>query len=88
MHAVLVRVTIHDRDAATSELHERVVPTVSGAPGFVGGYWFALPGGNQGRGVIVFDSEAAAQAAAGMVSGAREAVTVDTVEVAEVVAHA
>ena len=66
MHAVVVSVTVHDRDAAISELHEQVVPTVSGAPGFVAGYWIALPNG-KGRGTIVFDSEGAAQAAAGQV---------------------
>jgi hypothetical protein len=59
MHAVVVSVTVHDRDAAISELHEQVVPTVSGAPGFVAGYWIALPNG-KGRGTIVFDSEGAA----------------------------
>jgi hypothetical protein len=87
MHAVVTRVTVHDRDTAISELREQVVPTVSGAPGFVAGYWFALPN-DQGRGVIVFDSEGAAQAAAGQIQSRGEAVTIDTVEVAEVVAHA
>ena len=88
MHAVAVRVTIKDRDAAISELHERVVPTVSGAPGFVAGYWFTLPNDDQGRGVIVFDSEETAQAAAAQVGAPREAVTIDSVEVCEVVANA
>jgi hypothetical protein len=87
MHAVVVSVTVHDRDAAISELHERVVPTVSGAPGFVAGYWIALPDG-KGRGTIVFDGEGAAQAAAGQVQAQREAVTIDSVEVGEVVANA
>jgi hypothetical protein len=87
MHAVLVNVTVNDRDAATKELHEQVVPMVSAAPGFVAGYWTALPNG-QGRGTIVFESEDAAQAAAGRVQGSREAVTIDSVEVGEVVANA
>jgi hypothetical protein len=87
MHAVVVSVTVRDRDAAVAELHQQVVPTVSAAPGFVAGYWIALPNG-QGRGTIVFENEAAAQAAAGQVQGAREAVTIDSVEVGEVVAHA
>jgi hypothetical protein len=89
MHAVVVSLTVHDRDAAIRELHEQVVPTESGAPGFVASYWIALPNG-QGRGTIVFDSEASAQAAAGQIQG-REvvtAVTIDSVEVGEVVAHA
>jgi hypothetical protein len=87
MHAVVVSVTIHDRDAAISELNERVVPTVSGEPGFVAGYWIALPNG-KGRATIVFDSEAAAQAGAGQVQAERAAVTIDSVEVGEVVANA
>ena len=87
MHAVVVSVTVRDRDAAVSELHEQVVPTVSGAPGFIAGYWIALPDG-KGRGTIVFDSEGAAQAAAGQVQAQRAAVTIDSVEVGEVVANA
>jgi hypothetical protein len=87
MHAVVVSVTVHDRDAAISELHEQVVPTVSGAPGFVAGYWIALPNG-KGRATLVFESEGAAQAAAGQVQAQRAAVTVDGVEVGEVVASA
>ena len=87
MHAVLVNVTVNDRDAAVKELHDQVVPTVSSAPGFVAGYWTALPNG-QGRGTIVFESEGAAQAAAGQVQAQRAAVTIDSVEVGEVVANA
>jgi hypothetical protein len=87
MHAVVVSVTVHDRDAAISELHEQVVPAVSAAPGFVAGYWTALPNGT-GRGTIVFDSEGEAQAAAGQVQAQRAAVTIDSVEVGEVVANA
>jgi len=34
-----VTVTINDREAATSQLRENVVPAVSQAPGFVAGYW-------------------------------------------------
>ena len=89
MHAVAVSLTIHERDAAVSELHERVVPAERRAPGFVASYWFALPN-DQGRGVIVFDSEDAAEAVAGQVGASRkrQAVTIDSVEVGEVVAHA
>jgi hypothetical protein len=39
MHAVVVRVTLNDPDAATVALNEQVVPQVSKAPGFVAGYW-------------------------------------------------
>jgi hypothetical protein len=87
MHAVFVNVAVHDRDAAVKELQEQVVPTVSSAPGFVAGYWVALPEG-KGRGTIVFDSESAARAAAAQVGAAREAVTIESVVVGEVVASA
>jgi hypothetical protein len=69
------------------ELRKQVVPTESGAPGFVASYWIALPNG-QGRGTIVFESEDAAKAVARQAQASREAVTIDSVEVGEVVAHA
>ena len=87
MHAVVVSVTVHDPEAAVSELNEQVVPRERTAPGFVASYWIALPNG-KGRGTIVFDGEAAAQAVAAQVGAPGEAVTIDSVEVCEVVAHA
>jgi hypothetical protein len=87
MHAVVVSVTVHDREAAISELNEQVVPRERSAPGFVASYWITLPNGN-GRGTIVFDSDAAAHAVAAQVGAPGEAVTIDTVEVCEVVANA
>ena len=89
MHAVIVKVTIQDEAAAQSALTSDVVPRVSAAPGFVAGYWVSLPGG-KGTGTIVFDSESAARTVSQQVQtpppGA--AVTVDSVEVGEVVANA
>lgn len=88
MHAVVVDVTINDREAAQGELRDRVVPAVSGAPGFVAGYWVAVSE-NQGRSVAVFESEEAASAVADQVRGqGRDAVSIDNVAVGEVVAHA
>jgi hypothetical protein len=88
MHAVVVNVTIADRDAAVAELGDQVVPMASGAPGFVAGYWVALSDG-KGMSVVVLDSEASAQAAAGQVAPRPgSAVTIESVEVGEVVAHA
>jgi hypothetical protein len=87
MHAVVFKVTIKDQPAAQAELGE-LVPRVSAAPGFIAGYWIALPQG-KGTSIAVFDSEASAQA---QVAQAREAsptaVTVDSIEVGEVIAHA
>src|SRR5262249_59514204 len=87
MHAVLVRVTIDDPEQATKALRERVVPQVRQAPGLVAGYWVRLDG-NQGRSIVVFDSEEAARAVADQVRAMpTEFVTIDSVDVHEVVAH-
>jgi len=89
MHAVVVRVTINDAEAATQALRANVVPAVSQAPGFVAGYWTRGERSNQGLSMAVFESEDAANAAAERVpSGVPDAVTLDDVEVREVVASA
>lgn len=88
MHAVVVDVTINDREAATASLRERVVPMVSGAPGFVAGYWLDA-GSGKGHSVAVFESEPAAQTVAGqVVAPPGGEVTIDNVQVFEVVASA
>ena len=87
MHAVVVNVTINDLDASLEELRNRVVPRVAEMPGFVAGYWTRK--GNSGLSIGVWESEDAASAAAEMVrSVAPLGVTVDSVEVREVVASA
>jgi hypothetical protein len=87
MHAVVINVTINDRSAAQAELSE-LVPQVSAAPGFVAGYWIALSQ-DKGTSIGVFDSEASAQALVAQVESAPAgAVTTESVEVGEVIAHA
>jgi hypothetical protein len=87
MHAVVVRVSISDPESATGMLKEQVVPRVAQQPGFVAGYWTRKD--NTGLSMAIFDSEDAAQAASEMVrSAAPPAVTVEDVEVREVVANA
>ena len=87
MHAVLVRVTINDPEQATKVLREEVVPRVRQAPGLVAGYWVRLDE-NQGRSIVVFESEEAANAAADQVRETSfEFVTLNSVDVHEVVAH-
>jgi hypothetical protein len=87
MHAVVVRLTINDLAADLDALRDQVVPQVSQAPGFVTGFWTRQ--GNTGLSFVVFDSEAAAGAAADGVRSAMPDVTVvDDIEVREVVAHA
>jgi heme-degrading monooxygenase HmoA len=87
MHAVVVNVTIAEPEASEVALREQVVPRVSQAPGFVAGYWTRK--GNGGLSMSVWESEDAANSASEMLgSGAPEGVTVDSVEVREVVASA
>jgi heme-degrading monooxygenase HmoA len=87
MHAVVVNVTISDPEASEVALRDQVVPRVSQAPGFVAGYWTRK--GNGGLSMSVWDSEDAANSASEMIrSAAPEGVTVDSVEVREVVASA
>ena len=62
MHAVVVRVTIADRESAESHLQEKVVPGVSQAPGLVTGHWTYKDG--TGLSMVVFESEDAANGAA------------------------
>jgi len=87
--AVVVRVTINDREGAQRGLDQDVVPRVSQAPGFQAGYWTWKD--NTGLSMIILDSEDAANQAA---ERTREmvdridAVSLDGVEVREVVAHA
>ncbi len=89
MHAVIVSVTISDQEQAAAFLREQVVPRVKQAPGFVAGYWVSIQDGGKGRGTIVFESEEAARAAAEQIGQAPgEAVSLDSVDVGEVVATA
>lgn len=90
MNAVVVRVTISDPESATKGLREQVVPRVSQAPGFVAGYWTRKEGTNTGLSMILFESEDAATSASEQLQGAPtpEGVTIDDVEVREVVEHA
>jgi hypothetical protein len=87
MHAVVATVTISDHEAAQSHLREQVVPGVAQAPGFVAGYWTRKD--DKGLGMVVFESEEAANAMSERVpSMVPDVVTLEEVEVREVVAHA
>jgi heme-degrading monooxygenase HmoA len=89
MHAVVVRVSISDVEKAQTQLRQQVVPQVSSAPGFVAGYWTRSDGGQDGLSMIVFESEDAARAAADGIPGhVPEGVTLENVEVREVVENA
>ena len=88
MHAVVVRVTLRDRDAAQRRLREEIVPRVSQAPGFVTGHWTWKD--DTGLSLVVFNSEDEATAMSEQVRNMinDEEVTLEGVEVREVVAHA
>jgi hypothetical protein len=94
MYALVVRVTIHNADRTREVLNSQVVPQASGAPGFKAGYWTWPTGGVElnGLSMIIFDSEDQARAAGDRVSAIatenRDDVTLDGVEVREVVASA
>jgi hypothetical protein len=90
VHAVVVNVSINDFDPAQQMLKEQIVPRVSQAPGFVAGYWTRSED-NRGHSMSVFESEDAADGAAQMIQSQapeNDAVTLESVEVREVVAHA
>ena len=92
MHAVVVRVNIGDPGTAEQGLRDEVVPRVSKAPGFVAGYWTRSDDGTNGVSMLVFDSEEAARGAAERLQGPEamrpETVTLESVEVREVLANA
>ena len=89
MHAVVVNVTIRDLEGGRKMLEEEVVPRIKQAPGFVAGYWTSS-GDDRGMSMMVFESEDAANGAAQFIRSqpASDAVTIDNVEVREVVASA
>lgn len=91
MHAVLVTVSIepgHDEEAQ-AQLETTVVPRVKEAPGVVAGYWMRSSDGQHGSSVILLENEEAARAAADMIPNTPrpDSVTIDSIEVREVVAH-
>jgi hypothetical protein len=87
MHAVIFEVQIVDRESATSNLKDSIVPTAAEAPGIVAGYWTDI-GDDRGLSMIVFESEDAARSY--MDSGdppPPELVKFVRREIGEVVAH-
>lgn len=90
MHAIVVNVTINDFDRGLEMLKGQIVPAVSQAPGFIAGYWTRSED-NRGLSLIAVESEEAARAIAEQIQSQvpqNDAVTLESVEVREVVAHA
>jgi len=94
VYALVTHVTIHNPDHTRELLTSQVVPRISGAPGFKTGYWTWLNagGGVNGLAMMIFDSEENARAAGDRISAvaadSADDVTLDGVEVREVVASA
>ena len=68
-------------------MKEQAIPRLSQAPRFVGAQWVRLEGGT-GTGMLTFESEEQAQAAVEQLRAnppPENAVTIDTVEMGEVV---
>ena len=87
MHAVVVTVTINDREAAESELRDQLVPWASHTPEFVTGYWTIKD--DSGLTMLMYESEDAANRMSEQVrSAVPGAVTLENVDVREVAAHA
>jgi hypothetical protein len=90
MYAAVVRASIPGgvNDARLKNLKEQVIPMISSAPGFVAGYWTdALD--DVGIGFVVFKDEASAKASApptGTDMG--EGVSIESVEIREVLGSA
>jgi hypothetical protein len=90
MHAVVARSTLHDFERARTFLREEGIPRISQAPGFVAGQWVRLDD-KTGTSMLTFESEEAAQAAAEMLSAnppGGDAITIDSIEIGEVVERA
>jgi hypothetical protein len=92
MHALIVKVKIHDFERAHEFLTTQIVPNVKQAPGFVAGYW-ASPDRARGESMVVFESEEGAQTVKQMIEsdagpGPGDEVSLESVEIAEVVASA
>jgi hypothetical protein len=93
MHAVLTVVEIDTGRSAEADklLHEFAVPTAKSQEGFVRGIWLRSGDGAVGRGVVLFDTEEHATAAA---TAARQGpppgapVSMQNIEVFELAAEA
>ncbi len=87
MHAVVARSTIHDSEQAMSFLREQGIPRIKQAPGLVSAQWVRLDE-TTGTSMLTFETEEAARAAADQLRAnppGGDAITVDRIEVGEVV---
>jgi hypothetical protein len=92
VYAVVVTVAIEpgQADAAQGVLREQIVPRVAASPGFATAHWTQGASRTDGLSMVVFDTEENAEAAAEMARNMppTPGVTIQSVEVRAVVAHA
>jgi hypothetical protein len=87
VHAVVVRSTLNDFDQARNDLKERVIPSARQRPGFVAGQWVRLDD-TTGTAMLTFETEEAARGAAeALRTDPPVGVTVNSVEIGEVIAR-
>jgi hypothetical protein len=89
MHAVVTKATIHDLERGREFLNQEGIPRLQQAPGFVAGNWVALDE-STGTAMMIFESEENAQTAAERIKTnppAGDAVTINSIEIGEVVGH-
>jgi hypothetical protein len=85
MYAVVTNVTLKNPEQATSFLRDQIVPRVKDLPGLVNGYWARAD--QRGASMVVFETEEQAREYADQAMRPPEdVVTIDSMEVREVVA--
>jgi hypothetical protein len=90
MHAVVVRSTLHDANKAIKILRDEGIRRLTQAPGFVSAQWVRLDE-QTGTSMLTFETEDAARAAAELLKAnppAGDAITINSVEIGEVVERA
>ena len=87
MHAVVVHANILDLAEAKRGIDEAVLPTMKGAPGFVGAYFIAVDD-SHGISVAVFETEEQARTGAPPEGAEAPGVTMDTIQIGEVIGSA
>jgi hypothetical protein len=87
MYATVIHANIHDRAEAERGVVEEVIPMIKGVRGFVGAYFVAIDDAH-GISIVVFETEEQARAAAPPEGSAAAGVTVETLQVGEVIGAA
>jgi hypothetical protein len=87
MWAVVVDVEINDVAAAVQGLTDQVVPMVRETAGFVSAYWIRLDD-HRGTSFVVYETESQARTGAPPEGASSEGVTMTSVKIGEVLAHA